>query len=537
MKFSINCFASFILLAMLSAYTARALAEDKPSTAPPPTTNVVANSEIIVPTPEAAIAPAGDDTASAPKTMDLSEVIALLHEQQRELDSQRQLLDSQSLKIANLTRELDGLREKPPVESGDFVSTPDAEEELTPVTVLVQVATVDTEPDTTSAETEQDIETGNKVAQAQADDPTRDSLKDFKGAWRLPGTDAALAIGGFVKTDIVYNFDPLKIKDRFITGSIPVGADGTDGELAQSSITANQSRLNFDLRQPTNYGIMRAFIEGDFAGEDDTFRLRHAFGQWNRVLAGKTWTTFMDPAASPEEIDFEGLNGRINVRQSQVRYKPKLGEQYELQISMEDPNPEVQNGSGVTRTPDMVLAGRFEPDDRLHIKLALIGREIRGQNCTGVVDKKYAWGTSISGRFRTPRLNDRDTLVFQASYGDGIGRYVNDLSSIGSYDGIFNKDTEELKLFRIFAGYGSWQHWWGVNQLRSNFTFGLVDVNNPSFVEGDAYKRTVRFSSNLIWSPIPRIDIGGEYLWGRRENEDGNTGDARQLQVAVKYRF
>ena len=59
-----------------------------------------------------------------------------------------------------------------------------------------------------------------------------------------------------------------------------------------------------------------------------------------------------------------------------------------------------------------------------------------------------------------------------------------------------------------------------------------MDVNNPSFVEGDAYKRTVRFSS-----PIPRIDLGGEYLWGRRENEDGDNGDATQLQVAVKYRF
>ena len=535
MNFNINCFASFIMLAMPSAYTASAMAEDKASTAPPPDYQGLRQQRKNHPPPEAVIAPAADDTASAPKTMDLSEVIALLHEQQRELDSQRELLDSQSLKIANLTRELDGLREKPPVESDNFVSKPDAEEELAPVTVLV--ATVDTEPDTPSAETEQDIETGNKVAQAQADDPTRESLKDFKGAWRLPGTDAALAIGGFVKTDIVYNFDPLKIKDRFITGSIPVGTDDTDGQLAQSSITANQSRLNFDLRQPTNYGIMRAFIEGDFADEDDTFRLRHAFGQWNRVLAGKTWTTFMDPTASPEEIDFEGLNGRINVRQSQVRYKPKLGEQYELQISMEDPNPEIQNGFGVTRTPDMVLAGRFEPNDRLHIKLALIGREIQGQNLAGAVEKKYAWGTSLSGRFRTPRLTDRDTIVFQASYGDGIGRYVNDLSSIGNYDGIFNEDTEELKLFKIFAGYVSWQHWWGANQLRSNFTFGAVDVNNPSFVEGDAYKRTVRFSSNLIWSPIPRIDLGGEYLWGRRENEDGDNGDATQLQVAVKYRF
>ena len=45
----------------------------------------------------------------------------------------------------------------------------------------------------------------------------------------------------------------------------------------------------------------------------------------------------MDPDASPEEIDFEGLNGRINVRQSQVRFMPRIGSAYELQFALEDP--------------------------------------------------------------------------------------------------------------------------------------------------------------------------------------------------------
>ena len=166
---------------------------------------------------------------------------------------------------------------------------------------------------------------GESVSEAQTDDPTRDMLKDFKGAWRLPGTNAALAIGGFIKTDVVYNFDALQIADRFITGSIPVGVSDDSSNLAQSSITADQSRINFDLREPTEFGLMRAFIEGNFAGSGETFRLRHAFGQWRRMLAGKTWSTFVDPEASPEEIDFEGLNARITVRQSQLRFMPKLG--------------------------------------------------------------------------------------------------------------------------------------------------------------------------------------------------------------------
>lgn len=499
--------------------------------------------------------------------MDMGDVIALFREQQKELVAQRKLLEKQAEQIDTLTKELEAIR----------APLPAVNEEMTAQRTLLesqsqQISTLAREldsmqdplppanadsikevaaagpaaetgppvPETPQTEKEQAVATGNAVAQAQADDPSRDLLEDFKGAWRLPGTNAALAIGGFVKADIVYNFDPLQVKDRFITGSIPVGVTETTGDEAQSSITADQSRLNFDLRSQTDYGIMRAFIEGDFAGSGDTFRLRHAFGQWQHMLAGKTWTTFMDPDASPEEIDFEGLNGRINVRQAQIRFMPTFGEDYELQFALEDPNPQVQNGSGVTRTPDVVIAGRFQPRDRLHVKLALLVREIRGQeDTTGDVEKQWAWGTSLSGRFLTPALDDRDSLLFQLNYGKAIGRYVNDLSSVPdeNFDGIFDTSNNKLQLFNVTAGYVSWQHWWGFNQLRSNFTFGFVDLNNPGFVDGDAYKRTYRFSSNLIWSPIPRIDLGGEYLWGQRENKDGEHGDATQIQLAVKYRF
>jgi hypothetical protein len=216
---------------------------------------------------------------------------------------------------------------------------------------------------------------------------------------------------------------------------------------------------------------------------------------------------------------------------------PTFGEEYELQLALEDPNPEIQNGSGVTRTPDIVVAGRFQPYGRVHSKLALIAREVRGQSQNGDVSKEFAWGLSLSGSVATPQLDKRDKALFQISHGDGIGRYVNDLSSIGNYDGIFVPDTDELQLFNVTAGYISWQHWWPVNELRSNFTFGAVYVDNPGFMDGESYEQTLRISSNLIWSPIPRIDVGGEYLWGQRENVNGDSGNATQLQFAVKYRF
>jgi hypothetical protein len=467
--------------------------------------------------------------------MDMSEVVSLLQQQQQDLARQGQLLEAQSQEIAGLKRELNVLQSRSTSISEQTISrTENPAGSLTSQTLGREVKTPQSK-----SKAELEAQTRKSVAAAQIDDPTRVQLTDFKGAWRLPGTDAALRIGGFVKTSIVHNFDALEIQDKFIVGSIPVTTEEKSGFEAQSSITASQSRLNFDLREPTNVGLLRAFIEGDFAGDGDTFRLRHAFGQWHRVLAGKTWSAFVDNEASPEEIDFEGLNGRIKVRQSQVRIMPRLGRAYEFMLSLEDPNPQVQNGEGVNRFPDIVTSIRFQPNSRLHLKLGLLGRQIRAQRDSSWgagVDEKFAWGSTLSGRFTTPLLDERDSLLFQLNAGNGIGRYVNDLSSVGNYDGIFNTSSGELELFDILAGYVSWQHWWGTD-VRSNFTLGAVEVDNPDFVDDDAYKRTLRFSSNLLWTPTPRVDLGAEYLWGNHRIENGENGDATQIQFAARYRF
>lgn len=515
-------------------------AADTAATTAPQATSEVAAEKATAPVDSAAktsataaAATQDQSTAAAAQTMSMAQVIALLQAQQKDLEEQKRLLHAQSSEIKSLKAELDVLRAPPPSQDAELVAK--AETATQPLS-QDKLAETSESPEDQATREEKRQQGKEAVARAQSDDPTRDLLNEFPGAWRLPGTDAALAIGGYVKTTVVYNFDPLEIRDRFIVGSIPVD-DRADIE-AQSSITASQSRLNFDLREPTEFGLLRAFIEGDFASDNDTFRLRHAFGQWKKVLAGKTWSSFVDTQATPEEVDFEGLNGRINVRQSQIRIMPTIGQNYEFQLSLEDPNPQIENGQGVTRAPDIVTSGRFVINDRLHVKVGLMGRQIRGQadvSLGGGLEKEYGWGATVSGRFMTPRLGERDSILFQINAGNGIGRYVNDLSSVGNFDGIFSPEGE-LKLFDITSGYVSYQHWWK-GSVRSNFTFGAVEVDNPSFVEGDAYKRTLRFSSNIFWMPTPRIDIGAEYLWGNRQNEDGENDDATQIQLAARYRF
>jgi len=88
----------------------------------------------------------------------------------------------------------------------------------------------------------------------------------------------------------------------------------------------------------------------------------------------------------------------------------------------------------------------------------------------------------------------------------------------------------------VAAGYVGYQHWWS-KSLRSTATFGWVYVDNLDIQPGGALHQTIRYSINLSWSPIPRLDLVGEFLSGQRFNKNGEKGTASQWQFGTRFRF
>jgi hypothetical protein len=385
--------------------------------------------------------------------------------------------------------------------------------------------------------------------------------KDFPGSLRVPGTNAAMKIGGFVKATFVKSLDPLESTDRFVVGSIPVGGS-SPGVEEETSLTANQTRLNLELREKTPVGDLRAFVEGDFAGSDDQFRLRHAYGQYGMLLTGKTWSTFYDAQAAPETVDFEGINGRTSLRQTQIRLFPRIGRDWNFQLALEDPSSEVSEvdltgsstpgdpdfnedfgseiiSDGVSDLPDFVISVRRDWFKRWHIKTAFVWHQVRAQYSQEArlpVKDEQGWGFSASGSIKSPWFDERDNIKFQFLYGDGVGRYISDTNTVGGQDGVFKLDGSGIKTLPIVAGFGAYQHWWA-DSIRSTFVASFVDIDNLDFQPGGAYEQTLRLSGNLFWSPTQRVDIGTELLWGKRTNNDGENADAMQFQIATKFRF
>ena len=369
------------------------------------------------------------------------------------------------------------------------------------------------------------------------------SAGDFPGSIRIPGTDAAIKLGGRIRTAAVFTLGPLGSEDRFLTNSIPVEGTPEAGKGARTSFNANASRFNLEVRTPTGAGQMRAFIEGDFAGSGRAFRLRHAYAQYHGFIIGQTWSTFSDPEANPGDLDFEGINAENVIRQPLIRYWWKPREDLRTAVAAETPQVSLTGGQGVNVIPDLVTRAFWGYAEDAHVQGALVFRQIRGESDLhpDEVKSAFAWGLGVSGVVPLRHLEDR--VVFQFNTGVGNARYLNDLNSLGGQDAVFDSTTgaiEALPATGFYVDYQhKWRHWesWRQYNVRSSLIWGFVNVENTDFQAPESYHRTNRYCINLIFSPIKRIDIGGEYIYGTRENKDGRSGSADQIQGVAIFRF
>lgn len=360
---------------------------------------------------------------------------------------------------------------------------------------------------------------------------------DFPGSLTIPGSDAAFKLGGLVRVNWVSTLDPLLVEDRFITADIPI--DVTNAPIGgRVEVMAIPSRFNLDLRTQTGVGYMRAYLEADFAGSGNTLRLRHAYGQWRRLLFGQTWSTFADPESEPDGIDFEGLNAIVRFRQPQVRWSWAAAEHLRVAFALEQPGTEIAGLTAANERPDLVARIRWEPVTDRHLQAAVLYRDLRGfpSNAPQHVVGATGWGATVSGRWPSPAWRTHDEMLFQLNAGAGIGRYVTDLSAAGGQDGVYDAINSRIHPLRAASGHAGYEHWW-TGRLHSAFTVGAVAVRNDGFQPGDAYYLTRRSSANVIWSPITRLDLVTEFLSGTRVNRNRHRAQANQIQIGSTFRF
>ena len=364
-----------------------------------------------------------------------------------------------------------------------------------------------------------------------------------------PGT--AFSFGGFVKLDaMATDTTGGEMPDGsvghlfYVPSQIPVGA--TD-EGIDTDIGAQFSRFWFAADSTLDTGdTLRAYLEFDlFGGGNNAFlgnevstnthgvTVRHAYVTWNRWLAGQAWSNFQDVAALPDAVDFIGpTEGTVFVRQAQLRYTNGP-----WSFSVENPETTVTPYRGGARIssddnslPD-VTARWTRKGARGHLGAAVLARQFAYENpATGVDDAATGAAVSVSGRFNASATDD---LRFMVSGGRGLGRYL----GLGIASDTVLDASGALDAVDAIGGFIAWRHAFSP-KLRGNVFWSAARFDHDTALSGTAVTEGVQsWHANLIYSPLPRLDVGAELIWGERTLENGADGELRRLHTHVKYSF
>ena len=379
------------------------------------------------------------------------------------------------------------------------------------------------------------------------------------GSFKLPGSDTSVTIGGYAKLDALYSSrsagGAFPIGDQLLVpGAIPVGPGAGNGESKELTLHARQSRFFVRTATPSRFGPVTTLLEydfiGSFAGDERNSnnhspRLRHAYGSIGPLSAGQFWTNFFNEGALPETLDFGGPVGYLFVRQAQVRWTQAF-DGGDWSVSAESPEsaltsgppggPLVGGANGALtdddRVPDLTARVRFKLGTA-NLSVAGLARNIRFDNGT---TKDSRWGGAFSLTGIVPVLG-KDELRFNLNAGNVLGRY----QELGFFPDGHIDDAGELRLTPTVSGFVAYRHWW-TPELRSSLVLSASQARPADAVPAGVNKEARSAHLNLIWSPLPKVSLGGEYIHARREltgtgGATGLSGSLNRLQLSATYNF
>jgi len=353
----------------------------------------------------------------------------------------------------------------------------------------------------------------------------------------LPGTQTILKIGGYFKTDFIYDLKPAGNTDSFIPSSMPIPSPVT---VNNSTVSVRPTRLSLDFRVPSaKIGEVRFYLEGDLFGTNATTpRLRHAYAQARNVLIGQTFSNFMDPDAFPDTLDFQGPNGMVSVRNPQLRYGFALSPSTTLYFSVEKPSSDVAfktaefsaqpNAPG----PDGAIRLRQEFEGG-HFQVAGVFRSIAAFVPDGTTDSVFGWGVNASLAAKT---FGKDNVIFAVAAGHGISRYLQDTSGLGIDAEVTSLTNPHLEATPAVGVEAAYQHYWA-KTLRSSAIYSYAAVNNTDRAAVTTFNHSTYTGTNLIWNPYGSFNVGAEFLYGWVMRQDGQKANAPRIQFSAKYSF
>ena len=372
--------------------------------------------------------------------------------------------------------------------------------------------------------------------------------------------DHNLELYGFVQLDAIQDFKRVNPDwDATLRPSRIPTQEGQFGGDGQSIFSVRQSRLGAKATGVLADKPYEAKFEFDLYGTgvdagQTTFRVRHMYAKWGPFLAGQTNTLFMDGDIFPNVLDYWGPTGMVFVRTPQLRWTFMNSGGWEAAVALEHPSDDIDPGR--IRLIDENVANNLQANEELpdltaairyggnwgHARLAgiirKIGFETRGTEDNLPEGHELGWGvnatTAIKLGMATPRLG--------VVYGRGIATYMNDggmdlAPAVALQTGpggiLVVPRAEAVKLLGISAYVDlQWSKQWS-----SAAGYSFTKVDNTNFQDPTAFHKGEYASANLLYAPLDNVLAGVEFLWGKRTDNDGETGTDARVQASFKWSF
>ena len=348
----------------------------------------------------------------------------------------------------------------------------------------------------------------------------------------------ALGVGGAVRLRGWYDFAGSIPNRGFAPYLIPVPSDPSQRRWL-SGTPAGTALFFRIIGRNKLLGDIIGYVQTEFSAASNTLKLKKAYAKISDWTIGYTSTAFNDPDAEAPTIDGAQQAGLAGKSALEIRYDHKFKRPWDVGASIAMPESQSQEVAQATQTikdwfPDIAayLAYRLPYDG--HVRLAALARVLPYRNLIESKNtNRFGWGLQLSSIvYPIPRL----AIYIEANTGQGYSAYMGDLS-IGQYDLIGDPDKPG-------SMYAPWAL--GIN-IGCKYNFSTKVYACMALAEAryfarhgaapDEYKYGLYGSWSCFWEPTPRIQMGIEYLHGRRNNVNHEHGSANRIDALFQFSF
>ena len=346
---------------------------------------------------------------------------------------------------------------------------------------------------------------------------------------------ASVNLYGFVRGDANYIIEGADNDFNAVSTST-----GTTKDKLRA--TAKTTRIGLDFNTPVGDAKVGGKVEVDFASATENLRIRHAYLTFNDWLFGQTTSNFLSNHA-PEMIDFNTNIGGGTTRIPQVRYGLKLAPATQLFFSAEKGNSLATLAS--TAAADQITGASADVKYRLPTLTAKLTQGfadgkgsasaralVENYKSTTADDDKIGWGIAAGVNYQ---VSEPLKVSADVSHVVGNSNYLYGSNSAYAVDLVNNSiEQNEFNAVQLGATYKI------LPKLRSTLAYGAMfadDGNDYARLNAVANEEVQQAWINFIYSPAAPIDLGIEYINGKRKTFSGESYKDNRVGLMAKYNF